>query len=327
MKGTKRLPLLIMIAALLLSSVSATRLQTASGNCRYFAETSHYVCDEFLDFYEAQKENAVVLFGFPLTEAFDDPTRQLRVQYFQRVRMEWHPNNPDPYKVQLGLLADELGYNYYPRARPEQIPAINSAVHHHFTETGHVVSYVFLQYFREMGGLDIFGYPRSEFMFENGYTVQYFQRARMVWHPESIHGPQMHLTNLGEIYLERIGLPVGYERFGQSRIGEAWVTKLDASASVRRSSARRGDTQTIFVYVSNQQGVPVEDVNVRAIIGYQSGGQPCNGESFQPTNASGFTRCSFKIPLLPPGKRVVIDVIVQYGTLTTTTQTSFLPWW
>jgi hypothetical protein len=30
------------------------------------------------------------------------------VQYFERARLEWHPTNVDPYKVQMGLLGREL---------------------------------------------------------------------------------------------------------------------------------------------------------------------------------------------------------------------------
>jgi len=122
-KARSSLTVAVMVAVLL-GSVSATYPQTTAEDCRYFVETGHYVCGEFLEFYETRGELEV--FGYPLTEAFDDPTHGLRVQYFQRARMEWYPDNPDPYRVQLGLLVDELGY-HFPPVRPEQIPASNSA--------------------------------------------------------------------------------------------------------------------------------------------------------------------------------------------------------
>nr|HID12408.1 hypothetical protein [Anaerolineae bacterium] len=309
--------------------MSATHLQPPTGNCQYFVETGHYVCDEFLGFYETR--GGLEIFGYPLTEAFDDPTRGLRVQYFQRARMEWHPYNPEPYKVQLGLLVDELGYRY-PPARQEQIPAFNSPIHHYFPETGHVVSYAFLHFFREKGGLDIFGYPRSEFMYEDGYIVQYFQRARMEWHPEILSGPQMRLTNLGEIYIERFGIPGDYaeprpppERGGPYPTPlEPTVTKLYISASVRYVITGRQGVQTVFVYVTDQRQQPVQGVSVSMVVHYQSGDQRYE---FKPTNASGFTRRSFDILPSPPGHKVVIDVTMTYGDLTATTQTFFLPWW
>jgi len=317
------------MVAVLLGSVSATYPQTTAEDCRYFVETGHYVCGEFLEFYETRGELEV--FGYPLTEAFDDPTHGLRVQYFQRARMEWYPDNPDPYRVQLGLLVDELGY-HFPPVRPEQIPASNSALHHHFPETGHVVSYAFLDYFRAKGGLDIFGYPRSEFMYESGYIIQYFQRVRMEWHPEVVSDPQMRLTNLGEIYIEHFGISGNYDKpLPSPALGDPYtstsgssVTELYISASVRYAVTGRQGVQTVFVYVTDQWCQPVQGAAVKMTVHYQSSDQHYE---FNPTNASGFTRHGFDILLSPPGQKVVIDATVTYGDLTATTQTLFLPWW
>lgn len=320
----------IMVVAVL-GNVSATyprQLPQAPGSeCRYFSETFHWVCGEFLQFYDTRGGSAT--FGFPLTKAFDDPSRGLSVQYFQRARMELHPYNPDPYKVLLGLLVDELGYRFS-AVDQARIPPSNNAFHHYFPETGHVVSYAFLDYFREAGGLDIFGYPRSEFMYEDGYIVQYFQRARMEWHPEDLSGSQMRLTNLGEIYIERIGVPAdALQAESASRSDsnplpqEPPITKLYASASVRYAITGRQGTQTVFVYVNNQQSEPIKGASVRMIVHYQSGDQQYD---FDPTNESGFTKRSFEIQSSPPGQKVVIDVIITYGGLTSTTQTFFLPW-
>lgn len=330
MNRSRSLLLIAIVAAMSLGSISATcpqpLPQKPGENCKYFTETSHWVCDEFLEFYNTRGESGT--FGFPLTRAFDDPTRGLQVQYFQRARMEFHPYNPDPYKVLLGLLVDELGY-HFPPASPEQIPTFNSAFHHYFPETEHVVSYAFLDHFREAGGVDIFGYPRSEFMYENGYIVQYFQRARMEWHPEDPSGAQMRLTNLGETYIEQIGVPDEYrlpESTGDSPYlpdSGPRITKLNISASVRYAITGRQGTQTVFVYVNDQQHQPIKGADVKMIVHYQSGDQRYD---FEPTNESGFARRSFEIQSSPPGQKVVIDVTVTYGDFTSTTQTFFLPW-
>lgn len=325
-------PIAIIMAALLLGSVSATQathLQPPNDNCEYFAETGHYVCEQFLEFYETR--GGLEIFGYPLTEAFDDPARGLRVQYFQRARMEWHPHNPEPYKLQLGLLVDELGHRF-PPASPEQIRP-NGARHRYFAETGHVISYGFLDYFREKGGLDIFGYPRSEFMSEEGYRVQYFQRARMEWHPEDLSGPRMRLTNLGEMYIERFGLPGDYDeplpppaRPGDSgaTVPQPVVTALHISASVRHIVTGRTGDQTVYVYATDQRQQSVEGAVVSMAVHYQSGDQRYE---FEPTDGNGFTSRSFDISPAPPGRKVVVDVTVTYGDLTSKTQTFFLPWW
>jgi len=328
-----------MMAAVLISGVSATYAQpqpqnppqSAGGGCRYFGETGHWVCDDFLEFFETWGE--IETFGYPLSQAFDDPIRGVKVQYFQRARMELHPYNPEPYNVLLGLLADELGYQF-PDARPEQIPPYDSNLHHYFPETGHVVSYAFLDYFREKGGLDIFGYPRSEFMYEGGRVVQYFQRMRMEWRPEALAGAQMYLTPLVENHIERFDIPEEYLRPETAgppgRINPDIVTapsgptRLNTTASVRHVITGRKGGQTVFIYVTDQWDQPVLGAAAKIVVRYQS--SDAHYEC-APTDDSGFTRCSFDILSSPPGRKVVVDVTATHGDLTGTTQTFFLPWW
>ncbi len=340
MQKTYLIVTMVLATALLAAGVASTDSQTARSDCRYFNETGHWVCGEFLEFFNAR--GGLEIFGYPLTEAFDDPTHAgLHVQYFQRARMEWHPGNLAPYDVQLGLLVDELGYDF-PPAQPDQIPSSNGPLHHYFPETQHVVSYSFLDYFRQHGGLQIFGYPRSEFMYEGGRIVQYFQRARMAWHPESSTGSQMRLANLGEIYIEEFGLPGNYDEpvprsarpkaFGtgaytfteEGAANEQVVTGLTVNASVGSTVTGRQGTQTLFVYVNDQQERPLENVSVTALARYPSRRQPLE---FAPTDESGFTKVEFDILPTPPGKYVVIDVTASYQDLGATTQTFFLPWW
>jgi hypothetical protein len=57
-------------------------------------------------------QRSVQIFGYPFSEPFDEQNPPVpagdgqthRVQYFERYRLEYHPENPDPYKVLLGLL-------------------------------------------------------------------------------------------------------------------------------------------------------------------------------------------------------------------------------
>ncbi len=315
---------LFLAMAVLVSGVAARHPQSSDGSCEYFPETGHRVCDEFLDFFN--ERGGLEIFGYPLTEAFKDETHGGRyVQYFQRTRMELYPENSDRYRVQLGLLVEELGYEF-PPARPERVPASNGALHHYFPETEHVVSFAFLDYFRDHGGLDIFGYPRSEFMYEGGRVVQYFQRGRMEWHPESSVGSQMRLANLGEVYIERFGVPGNADEPVPAplRYDETSVLDLNVSASVRDVITGRQGTQTLFVYVTNSQQRPVEGVSVMMIAHYPSGSQHLELDS---TDEDGFTKGTFEILLTSPGKRVVVDVTAENGPSTGATQTFFLPWW
>jgi hypothetical protein len=139
----------------------------------------------------------------------------------------------------------------------------------------------------------------------------------------------MRFTNIGESYLERFGLPGDFDkplvgpRFDTSGTDPA-VTSLDASASVRFVTMGQEGTQTVFVYVNDQRHDPVQNAAVSIVVGYQGNPQ---SQACDPTNESGFSRCSFAVDSLPPGEKVIIDVSAAYGSLTSSTQTFFIPWW
>jgi hypothetical protein len=83
-------------------------------NCRFFAETRHTVCQPFLAYWE--RNGGLPRFGYPLTERFQETIegQTYWVQYFERRRMEWHPENAGtPYEVLLGLLG-KATYTYAP---------------------------------------------------------------------------------------------------------------------------------------------------------------------------------------------------------------------
>jgi len=319
---------LTIAVVLLVGVVVPTYAASGTENCRYFPETGHYVCDEFLAYFNTR--GGTEIFGYPRSKAYFDAALGRTVQYFQRARLEMHPENPEPYRVQQGLLADELGYINFPPAAPEDIPSFNSAFHQYFPETGHVVSFGFLQFYRERGGLDVFGYPRSEFMYQDGYIVQYFQRARMEWHPDS--QPKIVLTDLGDIYIERIGVPQVHlkpELDVHAQEGVATpsvsVVGLTASASVRHVIIGKDELQTVFVYVTDQHNEPVENAIGQVVVHYPTGDQTLD---LLPTNPSGFTSQSFYIaPTVQPGQQVEIDIFVEYQTLDGETNCFFLPWW
>src|SRR5579883_522738 len=75
-------------------------------------------------------------------------------------------------------------------------PQVGAAAIRYFPETGHSLGGNFRDFFEAHGGLDAFGFPRTEPVIENGFQVQYFQRARMEWHPDS---NQVQLSLLGSM--------------------------------------------------------------------------------------------------------------------------------
>ncbi|HEX9987108.1 MAG TPA: peptide ABC transporter substrate-binding protein [Chloroflexia bacterium] len=72
----------------------------------WFPETRHSLTGRFLEFWN--RSGGLKQFGFPVSEEFDEISsangRIYRVQYFERNRMELHPENPPDYQIELGLL-------------------------------------------------------------------------------------------------------------------------------------------------------------------------------------------------------------------------------
>jgi len=90
--------------------------------CIFFAETGHTLCDPFLSYFRShglQLDNQrssfspaenLALFGMPLTEpAMERGTdgKQFLTQWFQRTRIELHPENPPADQLILGRLGAE----------------------------------------------------------------------------------------------------------------------------------------------------------------------------------------------------------------------------
>jgi hypothetical protein len=72
----------------------------------------------------------------------------------------------------------------------------------YFTETQHTLTGPFLQFWKQGGGLPVFGFPISEPIVEKNaddgksYTVQYFERTRLEYHPEFTDNPLPVLEGL-----------------------------------------------------------------------------------------------------------------------------------
>ncbi|HEX8228082.1 MAG TPA: hypothetical protein VF826_02085 [Chloroflexia bacterium] len=82
---------------------------TSTPTSHFFEETGHNLSNAFFTFW--LNNGGLAVFGYPISEEIVEvsPTdgRQYTVQYFERNRFEWHPENPPSDNVLLGLLGME----------------------------------------------------------------------------------------------------------------------------------------------------------------------------------------------------------------------------
>lgn len=93
----------------------------SSATGTYFAQTGHSLTEPFLSYW--QSKGGLPVYGYPISEAFDERSstdgKMYKVQYFQRNRLEYHPEaKGTPYEIQLGLLGKEFYKRVYGNAPP-----------------------------------------------------------------------------------------------------------------------------------------------------------------------------------------------------------------
>jgi hypothetical protein len=169
---------------------------TAVGDPYYFGATGQAIAPEFQSYWA--RNGGLAQFGYPLTQ----PTlvRGYKTQFFERAVFEYHPENVPPFDVLLRRLGAEILTAPYPEAQP----FASTPDRWYFPETGHSLGGRFLTYWQQTGGLAVYGYPLSEEVQEASprdgqvYTVQYFERNRIEYHPENTGTPfEMQLGLLG----------------------------------------------------------------------------------------------------------------------------------
>jgi hypothetical protein len=189
----------------------------SAAQARYFPNTGNSVGGAFLRFFDAY--GGVRVFGLPLTGELNENGRT--VQYFERQRFEYFPEKTGTsYEVQLGLLGTRAAAGKPGAGRVAAFASRKDMVY--VSETGHSLSGAFLSFWRANGGVRVLGYPITEPIEEAGLTVQYFERARMEYHPEKAkQGFVVELSLLGRDYLWGGGGGVSPQSFGQPQAAPA----------------------------------------------------------------------------------------------------------
>ncbi len=203
-----------------------------SGQSFTFQQTGHTVSGIWLDFLKSHGD--VDNLGYPRTEVIRDSINAGQtVQYFQRVVLEYHPEQTLAYQIQRRLIGDILIPGADPAADPSAHP---SGDYFYFLNApgqglGHFIANVapdgsstlFKQYFDTHGLEDAFGYPKEEpklRQLTDGqmHWTQRFQAAVFEYHQENDRDGvnpdgipwrnfRVQLQLLGDDYIVRNNLP------------------------------------------------------------------------------------------------------------------------
>jgi len=146
-----------------------------------------------------ERYGGVESLGLPLTEEII--VEGWRVQYFEKGRLEYHPENKAAYRVTVGWLGDLL-HRRRPPLPPSAHPRTNDVTRRYYPQTGHTLSGDFLVYFDAHGGSVRFGLPISEPFLWEGQLTQDLQSTRFVWAPAQ--SPPVRLEDTGRVHLDSL---------------------------------------------------------------------------------------------------------------------------
>jgi Alginate lyase len=204
---------ILLLVLLIAFGASATPNAQGQNNQRCFPETSFCIGGRIRQYWE--QNGGLPVFGFPISPLQEQSIegRPFQTQWFERNRLELHPENPRPYDVLLGRLGvDRLaqqGRDWAGFAKSAPQPNCRF-----FAETGQNVCGAILSSWRASGlefdgrrgaseaeNLALFGLPvsppQTERIEGQEYIVQWFERARFELHPENQPPYNVLLGRLG----------------------------------------------------------------------------------------------------------------------------------
>ena len=328
--GKRLLNITVTCVTIAVCLIAALRVSAQAEPIEYYPETGFNVSGDFLRFY--QSHGGQTVFGYPLTRVFEENGRS--VQVFQSVRLERLGDGT----IVLGALGEAL-HEVEPPISPTTVPTEGHAGRLYFAESGHTVSFSFLDFYRSHGGTGVFGYPITEWLIEpNGRIVQYFECAKFEWYPESPVGRRVQLGMLGTIYVEQYVDPVHRRPEAAPARARAHaaamsdppgdtlrIQDLQIIVSLEHRIVGTEEKQTVHVYVLDQEGRWVPGASVAIEIAY--GDEETDTRSLPATNADGYSQSTFEVTSPAPGKMAIVRVSARYGDLAARASAAFLPWW
>ena len=198
-------------SAIITPSATSVTSSITSGNAgdetTFFAnETGHYIKTPFLAYWRNNGKDSV--FGYPLSEAFEQNGQQ--VQLFDQALLVYHPElKGQKGEVQLGFLGQQLAEAQNLVATNPAFgplaPVSDTANQRYFPESKHSLAYAFKNFWQNNGLLKFLGLPISQEFSSDAITVQYFERGRLEYNPQT---QKVDYSNSGDLLLAAKGWPL-----------------------------------------------------------------------------------------------------------------------
>lgn len=235
----RRLPRLLALVAILLALIAPaiTLPQDASAQWApprtvYIPETGQSIDGYFLDTWRSW---GVASIGNPVTPELEENGHI--VQYFEYVRMEYWPEDPDGNYVHFGAIGKELkpvtvfrtptpGLKSDNPMQPSKEMALemrawlplsasetsreNTSTWRFIPETRHSVQFGFKDFWEATGEAAYLGNPISQEYINDGTTYQAFERGQLAWTSEK----GVWLVPTGEILAQRYGIDMSAQPQG-----------------------------------------------------------------------------------------------------------------
>ena len=238
-QGLSRVLVTLLALVLGLQTIGPSEIAQAAAQpnqFRYFEQTGHSLNGAISRFYE--RNGGVERHGFPLSELIS--VKGKYQQFFERSLLEFSPEyNSTEFEVKqlpLGTLGT-AGRTFAP-----SVPLENNLNQWYFPETGHSLSYGFLEFWRNRGERASLGLPISEEMDDTPAggpktIVQYFEYVRLEYQPDLAGSDNA-------MQIGALGRKRATEQLTAAELASVSLTKLEQPRAVRLPSL-------MFHYVRN----------------------------------------------------------------------------
>ena len=318
MRIPKHIAGILILVAILFQPFTVVMAQSPDPEGLFFSQTGHFVRGEFKNEYLSTPDN-LLIFGYPITDAFLDPVNSHTVQYFQRARFD-SITNAQGSQVEIAKLGQIL-FSQDGTPRPEMSSSGKCSF---FESTGKSVCHAFLDFYVAHKGQTYFGNPITDFVDEHDTIVQYFENVRLEWHPELPSGQKVVISDLGQVYFDlHVADPTLLQPAPKNNlIGKS--EKIELQGSVSDALISNGDIETIYAVVRDQFHQPLPNVNVNIEIDRPDGRKEYYNNLL--TNNDGIVTLDYPVQSMDFFSLTQILITAKYNKMQDSNRTWFRIW-